>query len=41
MFCQPLTGGENLQLDPLSGVPVVFRDRPPNRIKVLGSLRVS
>jgi len=38
MFCQPDTGGENLYLDPFSGVPVLFRDDPPNGIEVFGSL---
>jgi hypothetical protein len=38
MFRQPITGGENLHFDPFGSVPVVFRDDPPNGIKVFESL---
>jgi hypothetical protein len=38
MFCQPAKGGKNLQLDPL-GVAVLFRDAPPDGIKVFARLR--
>jgi hypothetical protein len=36
---QPATGGENLHLDSFGGVPVIFRDDPPNDIKVVGGQR--
>jgi hypothetical protein len=39
MSCQPMTGRENLHLDPLGGVPAVFRDGQPDGVKVFDSLR--
>jgi hypothetical protein len=39
MFRQPATGSDNFRLNPFGGVPVVFRDGPPNGIKVFGGLR--
>lgn len=39
IFRQTAAGGENLSLDIIGGILVVFRDEPPEGIKVLGSLR--
>ena len=34
MFRQPVTGGKNFPLHPVGGVPIVFRDNPPNGVEV-------
>jgi hypothetical protein len=39
MSCQPVTGSENLDLDPFGGVPVLVSDDPLNGIEVFASLR--
>jgi hypothetical protein len=38
MSREPVTGRKNLCLDPLGGVLVVFRNDPPNGIKVVAGL---